>query len=75
MAPRPRTETTMRAAFAKISVTPRDLTGLSLAGFYRKKKVQGVMDTLYARGVLIEDMVLGNIKKRLLLISIDTMKV
>ncbi|MEX2682016.1 MAG: hypothetical protein Q6373_010470 [Candidatus Sigynarchaeota archaeon] len=65
----------MHVAFGKVSVTPADLSGLSLAGYYRKKRVQGVMDTLYARGILIEDTILGNVKKRVLLISIDTMKV
>src|SRR5271157_1278591 len=65
----------MKVSFGKISVTPANLAGLSLAGYYRKDKVQGIMDTLYARGVLVEDTFLGNIKKRMLLISIDTMKV
>ena len=65
----------MKVSFGRVSVTPANLDGLSLAGFYRKKKVQGVLDTLYARGVLVEDTFLGNIKKRMLLISIDTMKV
>ncbi len=65
----------MRVAFGRITVTPDDLTGVSLAGYYRKHRAQGVLDTLYARGILIEDTVLGNVKKRVLLVSIDTMKV
>ncbi|NMC07064.1 MAG: hypothetical protein GYA24_17745 [Candidatus Lokiarchaeota archaeon] len=65
----------MRVAFCQTSITPDDLTGISLAGYYRKHRAQGVLDTLHARGVLIEDTILGNIKKRVLLISMDTMKV
>ncbi len=65
----------MRVAFGRISVTPDDLTGVSLAGYYRKQRAQGVLDTLYARGILIEDTILCNVNKRVLLISIDTMKV
>jgi hypothetical protein len=65
----------MRVAFGRINVTPDDLTGVSLAGYYRKHRAQGVLDTLYARGILIEDTILNNVKKRVLLISVDTMKV
>ncbi len=65
----------MQVAFGRISVTPDDLSGISLAGFYRKRRAQGVLDTLYARGILMEDTILGNVKKQVLLVSVDTMKV
>ncbi|MBN2153131.1 MAG: neutral/alkaline non-lysosomal ceramidase N-terminal domain-containing protein [Candidatus Lokiarchaeota archaeon] len=65
----------LRVSFGRVSVTPDDLTGVSLAGFYRRHRAQGVLDTLYARGIMVEDTILGNVKKRVLLISVDTMKV
>ncbi len=67
----------MKVAFGKTSVTPDDAIGRAMAGYYRKYKARGILDTLHARAVLIEDKdpMLKNVTKRLLLVSIDTIKV
>ncbi|MHA1996849.1 MAG: neutral/alkaline non-lysosomal ceramidase N-terminal domain-containing protein [Promethearchaeota archaeon] len=45
-----------------------------MAGFYRKHKATEVLDEIYARAVLVEYLFMGNIKKRMLLISLDLLK-
>src|SRR5271157_4503526 len=65
----------MRVAFGKIKITPPDFTALPLAGYTPIPKCDGVFDDIYARGVLLEDVALGNIKRRLLFISLDVLKI
>ncbi|MCP4760354.1 MAG: hypothetical protein GY870_01150 [archaeon] len=64
----------MKVSFGKIKLTPKDLIGKSLAGYTPIPKCTGKYDDIYARGILIEETVLGNVKKRLLLISMDYLK-
>ena len=65
----------LKVAFGKTIITPPNLCeGFPMAGYYREKKAYEVLDHVYARGVLIEDDYLGNIKKPLLLISLDLTK-
>jgi hypothetical protein len=65
----------LKVAFGKTIITPPNLSeGFPMAGYYREKKAYGVLDHVFARGVLIEDDFLGNIKKPLLLISLDLTK-
>ena len=61
----------MKAAFGKIVLTPKDVVGRMLAGYTPVQKCTGIYDDIHARAVLIEEKVLGNIKKRILLISMD----
>jgi hypothetical protein len=68
----------MKVAFGKIEVTPPaiargEAAKIMMAGYGRNKYAQGVLDPLMARGVLIEDVILDNVKKRLLFVSIDTL--
>jgi hypothetical protein len=65
----------MRVAFNRIKITPKEYIGKAMAGYSRPDPCLGKLDDVYAYGVLIEDIVLGNIKKRLLLISLDLLKV
>ena len=64
----------MKVAFGKIKITPKHYLGIPLAGYTPIPKCTGVLDDLYAHGVLIEDEELGNIKRRVLLISLDLLK-
>jgi len=65
----------MKVAFNKIKITPKGMIGKPMAGYSRPDYCKGILDDVYAYGVLIEDIVLGNIKKRLLLISLDLLKI
>ena len=65
----------MKVAFSKINITPKGMIGKPMAGYSRPDYCKGILDDVYAHGVLIEDVVLGNIKKRLLLISLDLLKI
>jgi hypothetical protein len=65
----------MRVAFGKISITPDNPVGVPMAGYSRDHAANGKLDELYAHAVLIEDVVMGNINKKLLLISLDLLKV
>ena len=65
----------MKVAFSKITITPKDMVGKAMAGYSRPDPCLGILDDVYAHGVLIEDITLGNIKKRLLLISLDLLKI
>ncbi len=65
----------MKVAFSKIKITPVDYFKKALAGYSRPDPCLGKLDDIYGYGVLIEDLVLGNIKKKLLIISLDLLKV
>jgi len=65
----------LQVAFGKIKITPEDAIGKGMAGYSRPDPCLGILDEIYAYGVLIEDLTLGNIKKRLLLISLDLLKI
>jgi len=65
----------MKVAFSKIKITPKGMIGKPMAGYSRPDYCKGILDDIYAYGVLIEDIVLGNIKKKLLLISLDLLKI
>ena len=51
------------------------MVGKAMAGYSRPDPCKGILDDVYAHGVMIEDIELGNIKKKLLLISLDMLKV
>ena len=65
----------MKVAFGKVKITPKDMIGKAMAGYSRPDPCLGILDDVYAYGVLIEEMVLGNIKKKLLFISLDFLKI
>ncbi|MGV9173129.1 MAG: hypothetical protein ACOC35_11255, partial [Promethearchaeia archaeon] len=65
----------MKVAFGKIKITPLDHLGEPMAGYSRPDPCLGKLDDIRAYGVLIEDLTLKNIKKRLLLISLDLLKI
>nr|MDO8108785.1 neutral/alkaline non-lysosomal ceramidase N-terminal domain-containing protein [Candidatus Sigynarchaeota archaeon] len=70
----------MKVAFGKIDITPPEIAlgeaaKIGMAGYGRNHYARGVLDPLMVHGVLIEDVILGNVKKRLLFISIDTLLV
>jgi neutral/alkaline ceramidase-like enzyme len=73
----------MKAAFGKISLVPplriqetkNGKFRVPMAGYTRHHYAEGAMDDIMARAVLIEDVVLGNINKKMLLISLDFLKV
>lgn len=65
----------MRVAFSKIKITPKDYIGMPMAGYSRLDVCLGKLDDIYAYGVLIEESELKNKKKKVLLISLDTLKV
>ncbi|MHA1309833.1 MAG: hypothetical protein ACTSQO_02795 [Candidatus Helarchaeota archaeon] len=64
----------MRVAFGKVKITPKNYIGIPLSGYTRKKKCDGKLDDLYAHAVLIEVDYLKNLKKRILFISTDLLK-
>ncbi len=61
----------MKVAFGQITITPENYLGMTMAGYTPIPKITGKLDDVYARGVLIEDVELGNIPRRLLFISLD----
>ncbi|MHA1341098.1 MAG: hypothetical protein ACTSRZ_14055 [Promethearchaeota archaeon] len=69
----------MKVAFGEIIITPPDFLGgylgKPLAGYTPAPRAKGKYDDIKAHAVLIEDIVLGNVKKRLLLISLDYLKI
>ncbi len=66
----------MKAALGKIVITPPEgPEGKPMAGYSRPHPARGKLDDVYARGVLMEDSFLGNVKKRILFISLDVLKV
>ena len=64
----------MKVAFSKINITPKDYIGKPMAGYARKSPCLGNLDDIYAYGVLIESGYANKENKRLLLISVDTLK-
>lgn len=64
----------MKVAFSKINITPKDYIGKPMAGYARKNPCQGNLDDIYAYGVLIESVYNNKESNRLLLISVDTLK-
>ncbi|HME51433.1 MAG TPA: hypothetical protein VKM55_04400 [Candidatus Lokiarchaeia archaeon] len=74
----------MQVAFGKVDITPLAIrpennpgqtVKMLTSGYVRNLYARGVLDPLHVHGVLIEDTILGNVKKRLLFLSIDTMKI
>ncbi len=71
----------MQVAFGKVEITPPGIkergeaARVPMAGYSRPHFAKGVLDPIMVHAVLIEDVVLGNIKKRFLFLSIDTLKI
>ncbi|NMC07806.1 MAG: hypothetical protein GYA24_21510, partial [Candidatus Lokiarchaeota archaeon] len=65
----------MKASFGKVNITPHDVVGRPLAGYTPIARCTGKHDDIFARAVLIEDITLGNVKKRLLFISMDVLQI
>ncbi len=63
----------MKVSFGKTIITPDDYIGRTLAGYTPIAVCEGKLDDVYARGMLVEDSMLG-VKRRLLLISMDLLK-
>ncbi len=61
----------MKVAFGKITITPENYMGMTMAGYTPIPKITGKLDDIYTRGILIEDVELGNIPRRLLFLSLD----
>ncbi|MFX0102580.1 MAG: neutral/alkaline non-lysosomal ceramidase N-terminal domain-containing protein [Candidatus Hodarchaeota archaeon] len=68
----------MKVAFGKTIITPPEklggYLGKTLAGYTPIPKCTGKLDDVHARAVLIEDEILGGVKKRLILIAVDALK-
>jgi hypothetical protein len=65
----------MKVAFGKIKITPKKVEGVSLAGYGLPYPCDGKLDDIYAQAVLLEDVILNNINKKLLLISLDIVQI
>jgi hypothetical protein len=71
----------MQVAFGKVDITPPEIrekgeaAHIPMAGYSRPHYARGVLDPMMVHAVLIEDTILGNIKKRFLFLSIDTLKI
>ncbi len=65
----------MRVSFSKIIITPKDFFGRPMAGYARKNPCMGKLDDIYAYGVLIEGKSEERWKNKLLLISLDLLKI
>ncbi len=65
----------MKVAFSKIKITPKNVIGVPMAGYTRKEPCSGKLDDIFAHGVLIEGTSQETIKKHILLISLDLLKV
>jgi len=61
----------MRVSFGKVDITPKDYLGRFLAGYAPIPRCAGKFDDIHARATLIEDVVLGNVQKKLLVIAMD----
>lgn len=64
----------MQVAFGRVNVTPEQVIGKPLAGYTPVPLCTGKLDDIHARGVLVEDTVLGNVKKYTLFLSLDFLK-
>ena len=66
----------MKVAFDKVKITPADgVIGKPLAGYTPIPLCTGKLDDIYAHVAIIEGFVLDQVKKRLVLISLDFLKV
>lgn len=66
----------MKASFGKTIITPpNNGHGVPMAGYTRPFFAQGKLDDLFARGILIEENTKESGRKRLLVISLDLLKV
>jgi len=69
----------MLAAVGRIKITPPDFLGgyigKRMAGYNPTPICEGKYDDIYAYAVLIEEVILNNIKKYLLLISMDILQI
>lgn len=69
----------MRASFGKIVLTPPDFLGgylgRPLAGYTPAPQCRGKYDDIMAHAVLIEETFIGNVKKHMLLVSLDYLKI
>lgn len=65
----------MKVAIGRISITPADVSKIAMAGYTRPHFANGKLDDVYAHGILMEDIVEGNIKKRFLMLSLDVLKI
>ena len=64
----------MKVAFNKIKITPKNYIGKPMAGYARKDPCIGILDDIYAYGVLISFNNEHNNQNHLLLISVDILK-
>ena len=65
----------MRVSFNKIIISPKDFIGRPMAGYTRKNPCLGKLDDIYAYGVLIEGKSEEKGKNKLLLLSLDLLKI
>jgi len=65
----------MQVAFSKISITPKQYIGKSLAGYTRKESCSGILDELYAYSVLIDCSNSNSEENYLLAIAVDLLKI
>ena len=69
----------MKASLGKIILTPPEIVGgyigQPLAGYTPSPQCKGKYDDIMARGILIEEEKIKNVKKRMLLISLDFLKI
>jgi len=61
----------MKVAFGKIILTPKDYIGRNLAGYVPVVKCDGILDDIYARGVIFES---PHQTEKFLIISLDFLK-
>lgn len=64
----------MRVAFDKIKIKPKNYIGMQMAGYETQDPCSGILDDIYAYGVLIETSDNNKNKNYLMLISLDLMK-
>ncbi|MFW9825273.1 MAG: hypothetical protein ACFFE4_20190 [Candidatus Thorarchaeota archaeon] len=65
----------MKVAFSNIKITPKDHIGMPMAGYTRPDACKGKLDDIHAYGVLIEESENKDMKKYVLLISLDLLKI
>ncbi|MFX1326120.1 MAG: hypothetical protein ACFE8N_14315 [Promethearchaeota archaeon] len=65
----------MKVAFSNIKITPKAHVGMPMAGYTRKDACKGKLDDIHAYGVLIEESEHYGVKKYILLISLDLLKI
>ncbi len=66
----------MKASFGKVIITPKGgAKGVPMAGYTRPFPAQGKLDDIYARGVLVETQLDNGDNKRMLILSLDLLKI